>query len=443
MASTILIHFGAPVLAALAGGAIGWWMRGRPSGKGNKRSASPQKQATAQILQSLHSAAETVRSCVEQHADCIQAIKSELDEASATEPLIITKLAESIIESNGLAQHQCNDIRKSLNTKRQEIRDCLANSDRLLFTFASLDRQKQAYRQVLTSLEVLAAELSNEIKGHGQRLQKISGGLENQREASANGVAGAVTQILDATAEVEQCMTTAEQRIATQAESIEMQAILTHADLLTSLPNRRAFIDELKRPSLQGRREPLATVILIDLDSFSQINREYGHQGGNLILRQVAAAIKKLARGRDMVARFRGDTFALLLQHTTLHDALPLAERIRSHLHDAQFSQGSRPLRITASVGIAQLRTDELRDAETNRAEQALLAAKKAGGNVCYRHDGESCFPVSSAFHAKLERAAAETLSLAALWRDSAADAKDGPTSNSLATENAESNLTG
>ena len=75
--------------------------------------------------------------------------------ATATEPAIITRLAESIIESNGLVQHQCNDIRTALNDQRKEIRDYLASSEGLLFTFAALDRQQQAYNQVLASLEVL------------------------------------------------------------------------------------------------------------------------------------------------------------------------------------------------------------------------------------------------------------------------------------------------
>ncbi|HVT29919.1 MAG TPA: diguanylate cyclase, partial [Lacipirellulaceae bacterium] len=124
-------------------------------------------------------------------------------------------------------------------------------------------------------------------------------------------------------------------------------------------------------------------------------------------------------------------------------DALPMAERIRSYLKDAQFSHGSRRLRLTASVGIAQLRPDELRDAVTDRAEQALLAAKQAGGNVCYRHDGENCVPVSSAFHAKLERAAAETLSLASLWRDAAGERADAPGAEPAQANDAGANLTG
>src|SRR5689334_6510296 len=162
MSSPVLIQFGAPTLAALAGGAVGWWLRGRPGKKETKPTEKPQKAVAAQVLQNLQAAADTVRACVEQHTNCIRAIQSELDEPASAEPVIITKMAESIVESNKLAQHQCNDIQKALRDKRQEIRDCLAGSNRLLFTFASLDRQSQAYRQVLSSLEVLAAELSGE-----------------------------------------------------------------------------------------------------------------------------------------------------------------------------------------------------------------------------------------------------------------------------------------
>src|SRR6478609_5743401 len=199
MSSLLLIQFGAPVLAAFIGGAAGWWLRGRPKNKSAKPRELPQKKVAAQILQNLQAAAETVRSCIEQHAECIRAIQSELAETSSTEPVIITKLADSIVESTDLVQHQCDDIQKKIQTKRQEIRNCLASSDRLLFTFASLDRQEQAYRQVLASLEVLAAELNSEIKGHGQRLQKISNGLESSGDKTPEGVASAVAQILDAT----------------------------------------------------------------------------------------------------------------------------------------------------------------------------------------------------------------------------------------------------
>lgn len=418
MSPEVLLHLGPPVVAALAGGGVGWWLRGLPSRKSPKPREAPRKQQTTQILQSLQAAAETVRACIEQHSECIRTIQSELQENTATEPAIITRLAESIIESNGLVQHQCNDIRGEIVNKRKEIRDSLANSEGLLFTFAALDRQQQAYNQVLVSLEVLAAELASDIKGHGQLLQTITGGLENAEKQSADDVAKAITSILDATAVVEKRIDAAEKQIASQAESVQMQAILTHTDLLTALPNRRAFEAELEKAGMLGGRSPMATIIFVDLDGFALLNREYGHQGGDVILRQAASVIKKQARGRDMVARFCGDTFALLLNQTTVHDALPIAERVRKALSEAGFSHGTRPLRLTASIGIAQLGQDELRGTNTERVVQALEAAKAAGGNVCFRHDGEKCHAVSTAFQAKAQREAEESLSLAALWRD-------------------------
>jgi diguanylate cyclase (GGDEF)-like protein len=419
MSPTLLIQLAAPVLAALVGGAVGWWLRGFPRKKGEKPREVPRKQQTSQILQSLQAAAETVRSCIEQHADCIRTIQAELQSTTATEPAIITQLAETIIESSGLVQHQCNDIRGAISSKRKEIRDYLANSEGLLFTFATLDRQQQAYNQVLASLEVLAGELTSDIKGHSQRLQKITGGLGSGADQSAAEVATAVTKILDATDDVQKRIVAAERQIENQAESVEMQAILTHTDLLTSLPNRRAFEAELERASMQGGRTPLATVIFVDLDGFALANSEYGHQGGDVILRQAAAIIKQLPRGRDMVARFCSDTFALLLNQTTVHDALSVAERLRKALSDAQFSHGTRPLRVTASVGIAQLQPEEMRGANTERVGHALEAAKQFGGNVCFRHDGETSHQVSSAFQARAQRTREESESLAALWRDS------------------------
>lgn len=418
MSPEMLLHVGPPVIAAFAGGGVGWWLRGRPLRKSPKPRETPRKQQTTQILQSLQAAAETVRTCIEQHSECIRTIQAELKETTATEPAIITQLAESIIKSNSLVQHQCNDIRGEIVNRRKEIRDSLANSEGLLFTFAALDRQQQAYNQVLVSLEVLAAELAGDIKGHGQKLEKITGGLEKVDNRSADDVAKAITNILDATADVEQRLDAAEQQIADQAESVQMQAILTHTDLLTALPNRRAFDAELEKAGMLGGRSPISTVIFVDLDGFAQLNNEYGHQGGDVILRQAAGIVKKMARGRDLVARYCGDTFAVLLNQTTMHDAIPVAERMRKALSEAGFSQGTRPLRVTASVGIAQLNAEELSAANTERITQALDAAKAAGGNVCFRHDGETCHPVSSAFHSKAQREAEETMSLAALWRD-------------------------
>jgi diguanylate cyclase len=429
MSALLLVQFGLSLLSAFLGGAVGWWLRGLPLRKEAKR-AKPggRQQFAADMLQNLHSTAETLRTCIEQHTECMRSIQTELNNSTSTEPAIITNAAETIIASNGLVQHRIENIRHSLADKGQEIRDCLNDTSGLLFTFASLDRQKHVYRQVLSSLEVLACEFAGEVKGHGKRLQQITGSLEQKGQTSAATVTEAVTQILDATTEVQRFIERSEERIEAQAETMHMQAILTHTDLLTSLPNRRALEAELTRVASDPiSRSAMCTLMLIDLDSFAGVNKDYSHKGGDMILRQAGAKIKDLMRGRDLVVRYGGDSFAVMLSQTTLHDALPMAERVRKTLADAQLSQGTRPLKVTASIGIAQLHADEMRGPVLDRVEQALAAAQASGGNVCFRHDGRECCPVSAAFQEKQANAAEESLSLASLWHDSTVAGQPSP----------------
>jgi diguanylate cyclase (GGDEF)-like protein len=168
---------------------------------------------------------------------------------------------------------------------------------------------------------------------------------------------------------------------------------------LTSLPNRRAFEAELEQLAVRSRgKAAYCTIMFLDLDNFRRINSQYGHQGGDVILRQAAGVIKQLMRGRDMVARYAGDTYALILSQTTLHDALPVAERVRSSIEQTDFGHGNYPLHITVSIGIAQLQPEESPNDLAQRVGQALKEASAAGGNACYWNDGKTSFPVSSAF---------------------------------------------
>ena len=190
MSTSLLIQFVAPVVAAFVGGAIGWCLRGRPQSKPAKQREQPRKQAAAQILQSLQAAAETVRSCVEQHTDCIRTIQSELNRSTSTEPAIITKMAEidHRVEWPRPAPMQRHPQFAQQSAARRSaigwpIRTaCCSRSPR------SIDNNKRTTRFWLR-WKSLAAELAGEIKGHGQRLQKISGDLENcaDQTAAASG----------------------------------------------------------------------------------------------------------------------------------------------------------------------------------------------------------------------------------------------------------------
>jgi diguanylate cyclase (GGDEF)-like protein len=425
----LLLGFVPWFVLALLGMGVGWWLRGRRrlEESSSQRSKADRKYVAEQALAGLNAATEAVRSCVAQHVECIQTIESELRESSGTEPAVISNAADSIVSANGLVRHQFGDVHRLLVTKYDEIHDHLSDPYNLLVTFASLDRQQHVYRQVLRSLETLATELASNVAGHGQRLKQIDGQLADDEHRDAGSLSAAIGQILDAASELEQQMESAEQHIGKQAESVQMQAVLSHTDLLTSLPNRRAFDAELALCDRRSRgKGAYSTVVLVDLDQFARVNAQYGHQGGDVILRQAAATIKQLMNGKDLVARFGGDTFGILLHQTTLHDALPIVERIRTTLGDAQFSHGSLPLRMTASIGVAQLLPEEGPADVIRRGQESLAAAKQSGGNGCFWHDGQGSSPVSSAFKLA-DRDNAATPSLLSLFRRtvSGIDAED------------------
>ena len=150
-------------------------------------------------------------------------------------------------------------------------------------------------------------------------------------------------------------------------------------DELTKLPNRRAlaqrFLQEMQRA--RRHRNPIAFV-MIDIDHFKQVNDTYGHLNGDAVLAELATILQTSARESDVCARYGGEEFALILHETTEAGARVLAERIRAKVAAATFPGG---LKLTISAGIAATDDPALFTSLTERADQALYAAKQGGRN--------------------------------------------------------------
>jgi diguanylate cyclase (GGDEF)-like protein len=153
-------------------------------------------------------------------------------------------------------------------------------------------------------------------------------------------------------------------------------------DALTSLPNRRAFEEELAREAARVDRSqaPLAVAIL-DVDRFKSVNDQHGHAAGDEVLRAVAARLAGALRAGDVVARIGGEEFALLLPGVDLAEAAEIAERVRAIIADAPMNAGGRSLSITASLGCAVLLGRESAAELLARADARLYEAKRAGRN--------------------------------------------------------------
>ena len=147
---------------------------------------------------------------------------------------------------------------------------------------------------------------------------------------------------------------------------------MARTDDLTGLPNRRAWEEELQREMKRARREDWTLcVAMVDLDGFKELNDTLGHQAGDQLLKQVAASWGSAMRLTDLLVRYGGDEFGVLLPHCGIADARILIGRL----------VGSTPANQSCSVGLAQWDGDIGADELIGLADAALYEAKRAGGN--------------------------------------------------------------
>jgi len=177
-------------------------------------------------------------------------------------------------------------------------------------------------------------------------------------------------------------------------ETVERQAV---TDELTGLFNRRRFQEAMATEVERARRfqQPLG-LVLLDIDDFKQVNDTYGHQQGDLVLREVARVLRESSREIDEPARYGGEELAVVLPGTDLHGAYNLAERMRAEIEALELPllDGIGNLRVTASFGVATLPGS----AEDTRglfaaADDALYRAKRSGKNRTERAEPSPRLP--------------------------------------------------
>lgn len=167
---------------------------------------------------------------------------------------------------------------------------------------------------------------------------------------------------------------------------------LVSRDPLTNAYNRRYFSEVASKLIPIGRRkeEPIS-VLMIDIDKFKKINDTYGHSAGDEVIKTLAIKLQSSTRESDIVARFGGEEFAIILPNTDKKSALTIAESIReeieeSHLDLCPTTPSNELIKFTISIGVDEFNytTDGQIDNSLNRADKALYKAKNSGRNrVC------------------------------------------------------------
>jgi diguanylate cyclase (GGDEF)-like protein len=164
------------------------------------------------------------------------------------------------------------------------------------------------------------------------------------------------------------------ERLSAEHGAITQQAL---QDPLTGLPNRRALDERLRTLASSADAQPLA-VALVDLDGFKDVNDRHSHAEGDDVLRVVASTLRDALRGDDIVARYGGDEFIVLLPGAPVSAAKQALGRAVTRVASLPYhlSHG-----VTLSVGLVSLRPQERAEQVLSRADAAMYQAKRGGGN--------------------------------------------------------------
>ena len=156
--------------------------------------------------------------------------------------------------------------------------------------------------------------------------------------------------------------------------------VLSLLDPLTNVMNRRSISNHLER--LHQQPNQLYSIVLLDLDHFKNINDQFGHSMGDQVLIQVTRCLANNVRDQDVIGRFGGEEFILLLPNTTPAQAQNVAERCRLAIGELKFtSEDHQEFSISASFGISSTLSADESHLIISQADQALYAVKASGRN--------------------------------------------------------------
>ena len=174
--------------------------------------------------------------------------------------------------------------------------------------------------------------------------------------------------------------------LSSQHGLAEELRVLAATDPLTGLANRRQALTVLSGMVEGPPRVPPPVALLCDIDHFKRVNDELGHETGDRVLVECADALRRATRGSDLVARWGGEEFLVVLRGTPMAEAVELAERLRQRVGQGSAAGAAAALKgVTLSVGLASKRPGESVTVWLRRTDEALYRAKNAGRDRCER----------------------------------------------------------
>jgi diguanylate cyclase (GGDEF)-like protein len=246
-------------------------------------------------------------------------------------------------------------------------------------------RELRRARMVAKELERIGRGIRRNLTKHQIRVSKFKERVSklntDQQNAGWEDLCREADEMLQPTLRLANQIADAYDQIRQQGANL-MTFTELRTDPLTGVCNRRAFDDSLAAQfALMERYGSRFSVAFIDIDHFKRVNDEHGHLHGDRILQQVAKMLDEAARETDIVTRYGGEEFVVIMPHTELAGACIFAERFRALI------QEHSP--VTISSGVTTAIDGDTPQTLVARADSALYGAKSAGRNHVFRHTGE------------------------------------------------------
>ena len=290
------------------------------------------------------------------------------------------------IDHGDAVEEQLSELNSQLNC---EIEERVQAEEKLTELIKTITRQRDDLEIALN----MAVEHADAIEEHLYSVNKQLNSNLSERDVLEEKLQSLVSSLSLQKQDLELLVET----IASHGDEINLEMSeqihtienLAKTDPLTGLVNRRAFDDAFEREWLHSKREqtPLS-VLMIDIDHFKLFNDAFGHYEGDKCLKQVANAISSNERRKtDVIARFGGEEFIMLLTNCDLSNAKLIAESIRHEVESLQLSNPGSPHKIvTLSIGVSSIVNKENNNAQIllKMADDYLYVAKDSGRNQVY-----------------------------------------------------------
>ena len=253
-------------------------------------------------------------------------------------------------------------------------------------------------RAFACQLHDLLASVAGDVDAHQVQIRRVNENLSSVGSEDTGGpltdaILRLVARITRINEKLQGRLKSSEGKLQEQADLIRFHLEESRTDPLTQLPNRRAFDNEINRRINEWhRRKTPCGLMMVDVDHFKAVNDCHGHPFGDRALQAIADVLVNTVRDMDIVTRFGGEEFAIVLPATDQTGAMVATERVRLAVEALAIETSEATVRITVSLGLTvTCEEDDDQESLLARADEALYASKQTGRNRGHFHNSQTC----------------------------------------------------